>query len=210
MTTSIYNQQGEKIGERELNPKIFGVKIKKEIVQQIVKAMLANKRAPWAHAKTKAEVRGGGRKPWKQKGTGRARAGSIRSPIWRGGGVIFGPNKERNYSQKINKKVKQKVILMCLSDKVKNNLLVVVDKLELSEIKTKKMIKIFNSLPVKNNKTLVALDKKDEIIIKSGRNIPAINFIAIDSLNILDILKNKYLLITQDGVDKLEKHFIHD
>ncbi|MCD6442172.1 50S ribosomal protein L4, partial [bacterium] len=119
-TISVYNQKGESIKRQKLNDKIFDCKSQKEIIHQVVVLSLANKRHPFAHTLKKGDVRGGGKKPWQQKGTGRARVGSIRSPIWRGGGITFGPNKERNYSKKINKKMRKKALYMCLSDKVKD------------------------------------------------------------------------------------------
>ena len=143
---NIYNQQAESIGEMELNPKIFDVKISQALVHQAVVAQTANMRQVLAHTKGRGEVRGGGRKPWRQKGTGRARHGSIRSPIWRGGGVTFGPTKERNFKKDINKKMKQKAMLMALSDKVANDNLVILDKLTLDEYKTKKFDDIISTL----------------------------------------------------------------
>jgi len=143
---NVYNQQSELIGEMDLNPKIFNVKANPALVHQAVVAQMANERQVLAHTKGRGEVRGGGRKPWQQKGTGRARHGSIRSPIWRGGGVTFGPTKERNFKQKINQKMKQKALLAVLSDKVANKKLVVLDKLELTEYKTKKFDQIISGL----------------------------------------------------------------
>ncbi len=142
----VYNLQAEKVREAELNPAVFGVKVKESVVHQVAMAQMANSRVAIAHTKTKGEVRGGGIKPWRQKGTGRARHGSIRSPLWKGGGVTFGPRKDRNFSQKVNKKMKTKALFMCLSDKVNNNLMVLVDKLDLAEGKTKKMVEVMKNL----------------------------------------------------------------
>ncbi len=143
---NIYNQQAEIVGETELDPKIFNMKANPALVHQAVVTQMANMRQVLAHTKGRGEVRGGGRKPWRQKGTGRARHGSIRSPIWRGGGVTFGPTKERNFKKDINKKMKQKAMLMVLSDKVANDNLVILDKLTLDEYKTKKFDDIISTL----------------------------------------------------------------
>ncbi len=142
----VYSQTGEKVKELELNPRIFGVAVKESVVHQVAVAQMANSRQVLAHTKDKGEVRGGGRKPWRQKGTGRARHGSIRSPLWKGGGVTFGPTKERNFSQKVNKKMKRKALFMCLSDKVKQDWLILLDKLELSEGRTREMVAVLKSL----------------------------------------------------------------
>lgn len=205
MKVKIYNQEGKETGEQELDPEIFAVKIKPEVVYQAVIAQLANIRLPIAHTKTRGEVKGGGKKPWKQKHTGRARAGSIRSPLWRGGGVIFGPRKERVFKQKINKKMKKKALFMCLSDKAANNKLILVDKLELEEIKTKKMIKILENLPVKKEKTLIILGKNDKNIICSSQNIPFAKTVLADSLNVVDLLNYRYLLFLLEGMELLKK-----
>lgn len=204
MKYPIHNQNGEKIGETELNPKIFELKPKESVIHQIVTAQLANRRKPWAHTKQRSEIRGGGRKPWRQKGTGRARHGSIRSPLWIGGGVTFGPRKERNYNQKVNKKMKRKALAMCLSDLVQNKHLILLDKIKLTKIKTKNIIDILKNLKLTNKKVLLSLDKKDEKVILSARNIQGLNFIAADSLNCLDILNNECLVITVKGLEKYQ------
>lgn len=215
-----YNQQVDEIGTQELNSKIFGVKAKQELIKQVVVAQQANSRQVLAHAKDRSEVRGGGKKPWKQKGTGRARVGSNRSPIWIGGGVTFGPTKERNFSLKINKKMKKKALFMCLSDKVKNTKIILFDKIKLEEIKTKKIVeilkkideKIINSKDKKIKKTkndiLFIIDNKSENIVKSTRNISEIGTIRADCLNTIEILKYKYLITTIDAVKKIEKTYL--
>lgn len=224
-----YNQKAEEIGEEKLNPAVFGVKIKPELVHQAVVIQQSNSRQVLAHTKDRGEVRGGGKKPWKQKGTGRARAGSNRSPIWKGGGITFGPTKQKNFSKKINKKMKTNALLMCLSDKVKESRLILLDKIELTEIKTKKMneiLKKFENKFAKKNKNesreenkknkkesfsaLLALDNKSEKIIKSARNLPKIGTIRNNSLNIVDILKYKYLITTIDAVKEIEKVYSVD
>lgn len=142
----IYNQAGEEVGSQELSEEIFGVKPRESVVHQVVVAMLANRRQVLAHTKDRGEVRGGGRKPWRQKGTGRARHGSIRSPLWVGGGITFGPTKERNFKQKINDKMRRKAIFMCLSDRVQDGKLVLLDKMSVMEGKTKEMVGLVNKL----------------------------------------------------------------
>lgn len=204
MKVKIFNQEGKEIGNQELNPDIFGLEIKREVIHQIANAQLANLRQPLAHTKTKGEISGGGKKPWKQKGTGRARAGSIRSPLWRGGGTTFGPLKERTYKQKVNKKARRKVLLMCLSDKVKNNNLILLDKLELPEIKTKKMVEILKNFFAKGKKTLIVLNEKDKNIARSIKNIPVAKAVFANNLNVLDLLNYKSLLLTLDSLKIIE------
>ncbi|OGY41693.1 MAG: 50S ribosomal protein L4 [Candidatus Buchananbacteria bacterium RBG_13_39_9] len=200
----VYNLEGKEIEELKLDSQIFDVAINPALVHQVIEAQQANARFAWAHTKNKSEVRGGGRKPWRQKGTGRARHGSIRSPLWIGGGVTFGPRKDRSYTQKVNKKMKRKALYMGLTDKVKENCLVIVDKLELPEIKTKKLANILHKLPMKESiSTLIVLAQKDDKIIKSANNLPKIKTIFADSLNIFDILQCKFLLIDKTGIKKI-------
>ncbi len=204
----VYNLQGKETEEIKLDSDIFDVKINPDLVYQVVEIQKANTRQNLAHAKTRAEVRGGGRKPWRQKGTGRARHGSTRSPIWVGGGVTFGPSNERNFAKKINKKMKRKALFMTLTDKLQENQLVVADKLELAEIKTKALASILSKLPTKEAKSvLLVLDQKNEAISKSARNLPKINVILANSLNIMDILKHDYLLIDKTGIKKITETF---
>ena len=207
----IYNQEGKEISQEKLDPKVFGLEIKQDLIHQTVTALLANQRHPFAHTKIRSEVRGGGRKPWRQKGTGRARAGTIRSPLWRGGGITFGPDKKRNYTQKINKKAKRKVLCMCLSEKVKEKRMYVLDKLEIPEIKTKKFVQIlFKLIPEykskKNKKILLGLPEKDLNVIKSAQNIAGLKTVPVTGLNILDCLKADYLLTTLKGIKKIQQH----
>lgn len=204
---NVYNLTGEVVKEIELDPVFFNVKINPVLVQQVVEAQAANSRQVLAHTKGRSEVRGGGKKPWKQKGTGRARHGSIRSPIWRGGGITFGPTSERNFSKLINKKAKIKALRMVLSDKVANNRLILLDNLGISEGKTKLLQALLNKLPVKDFKTLLVMDKKNDLIIRSSRNLKNLSLSSPESLNVMDLLKNKYALATVKAVDKIVKHF---
>ncbi len=194
------------MSELKLNEAIFGLPWNADLVHQAVRVALANKRQVLASTKTREEVSGGGRKPWRQKGTGRARHGSIRSPLWKGGGVTFGPTSERNFKLKINKKMARKAFLTALSAKAKDGELLVLDGLKLSAPKTKEMAKIMkNFSQVKNG--LLALAEKSEDIKRAGRNLPNLNIINIDNLNILDILKYKYLIFTKEGIEHLSKKY---
>jgi len=204
LKVKVYNLEGKELEEIKLDSSIFGVAANPALIHQVVEAQRANTRFKLAHTKTRSEVRGGGKKPWQQKGTGRARHGSIRSPLWRGGGIIFGPRKEREFAQKINKKMKRKALYMVLSDKVKDNNFIVVDKLALSKIKTKDFVNILKKLPTKKaNSTLVVLPGRDEIITKSVRNVKKVKTISANSLNVFDILKYNFLLVDKTGLEKL-------
>jgi large subunit ribosomal protein L4 len=208
MLIKVYNQEGKEVEEMELPDEVFGLKISSDLVHQAVVAQTANAREVLAHTKDRSEVSGGGKKPWRQKGTGRARHGSNRSPIWRGGGVTFGPTNERNFSLKINKKMRKRALLMVLSGKVKNDQLIVLDDLKINEAKAKEVAKIIKNLggakkDIKRG-ALVALAEKNENVIKAARNISKIETISIDSLNVVDVLKMKYLVMTKDGINKLK------
>lgn len=230
---TVYNITGEKVSEVELNPRIFDVKIKPELVQQAVVVQQANSRRNLAHTKDRSEVRGGGRKPWRQKGTGRARHGSIRSPLWRGGGITFGPTKERNFSLKINKKAKRKALLMVLSDKAAQQKIILLDKLELEQAKTKNFFAILQNLKLRIGKEkkkvvkkeekadkkekikktkeptiLVVLPNKEERVQRAARNISRLATAQANSLNVLDTLRHQYLLMPVDSIQVIEKTFI--
>lgn len=216
---SVYNQQGKRIDEKELISEIFDIEIKPGLIQQAVIAQMAGTRKAIAHVKTRGEVRGGGKKPWRQKGTGRARAGSIRSPIWRGGGKVFGPRKERVFVKKINQKAKQKALRMVFTDKVKNKLLILLDKLEIIKGKTKEMLQIVKKLiegeilkkdkerKKSKNWLLIALPKKEEKIIRASRNLFGVQTIAVNALNIIDLVKYKYFLTTLEGIKDIEEKY---
>jgi large subunit ribosomal protein L4 len=213
MKVKVYNQEGKEVGQAELPAEIFDVAINEDLIHQAVVTQMANVRKVIAHTKDRSEVRGGGRKPWRQKGTGRARHGSIRSPIWRGGGVTFGPTKERVFAKKINKKMKRKALLMVLSSKVKDKEMVLLDKLELAEAKTKQMAEIINSLKTKIKKdldkgTLIVLSKTDQKITRAVRNIPKIKTIRADSLNVLDVLSHRYLLMPQGAIEVIKETYL--
>lgn len=212
----LYNQNAEAIGEETLNDKVFAVKVKEDLVHQAMVAQTANERQVLAHTKDRSEVRGGGKKPWKQKGTGRARSGSSRSPIWIGGGVTFGPQKDRNFTKKLNKKMKQAALCMVLSDKLSSNGLVVLDKIELPEFKTRAFSAVVRSIENKvlnldkkvKRSVLVILPAKQETVFVSGRNLVGVEVVNIDNINIVDILKYRSVILTLDGVKKLEKTYV--
>ena len=200
----VYNLNGEKVKEIDLNPDIFAIDVKPEVVQQVVVAQIANSREAIAHTKGRSEKRGGGRKPWKQKGTGRARHGSVRSPLWTGGGVTFGPTKFRNFKQRINKKVRKKAIYMALSDKVNNNSLILVEDLNIPEAKTKSLIEVLNKLPLKDKKVLLVLDKKNENIVRGASNLPTVMTLPLKSLNVVDLLKYEFVLMPENAALKIK------
>ena len=199
----VYDINGKKVSDVELNEKIFGIEPNENIVHEVLVNYLANQRQGTQSTKTRAEVRGGGRKPWRQKGTGRARQGSIRAPQWIKGGIALGP-KPRSYRYSINKKEKQLAIKSVLSSKVLESKLTVVDNLELAEIKTKSMVKAFDSLKLEG-KTLVVLPEKNINVQASTKNIEGAKAILVNTINIYDLLKYTNLVLTLDTVKKLEE-----
>lgn len=198
----VLNIKGEKVEEINLNDDVFAIEPNEAVVHQVVVAQLANKRQGTQSAKTRSEVRGGGRKPWRQKGTGRARVGSIRSPLWKGGGVIFAP-KPRDYSQKVNKKMKRLAMKSVLSSKVLDNELILLDSLNFDAPKTKEMVEVLKNINA--NKALLVLANKDENVYKSARNIPDVATTTVDSLNVYDMLKYYQLVVTKEAAQKIEE-----
>ncbi|QEK11168.1 50S ribosomal protein L4 [Crassaminicella thermophila] len=199
----LYNVSGQQVGEIELNENIFGAEINTSVLHEVVKNYLANQRQGTQSAKTRAEVRGGGRKPWRQKGTGRARQGSIRAPHWVGGGVVFAP-KPRDYRYTLPKKVKRLAMKSALSSKVQANEMVVLDELKMDAYKTKDMVNILNNLKAEK-KALIVLDEKDDYIIKSAKNIPGVTTTLVNTLNVYDILNHDKFIVTKDAVHKIEE-----
>lgn len=213
MLIDSYNQKGEKLRRIRLPQEIFGIEMNSDLVHQVMVSQMANRRQVIAHTKTRAEVSGGGRKPWRQKGTGRARHGSIRSPIWIGGGVAFGPRKEKVFKKKIPRKMRRKALFMVLSSKVKDKELLVLDKLETKEPQTKIMAKMMENLrkkieDFKEGSVLFLLAKKDENLIKSLRNIKKVKTILARESNVLDLLKYKYLIIPKESIKVLKETFL--
>jgi len=206
---TIYNQKGESVGEIGLNPAVFDVPDKPDLVHRAVVYQMAAERQFNADAKTRSEVRGGGRKPWRQKGTGRARAGSIRSPLWRGGGVVFGPQAGKKTSIKMPKKMRRLALLSALSNKLRTNGIILLDKIEFKKIKTKLVEEMLHKLPIKEGTILMLLPHLDPKIELSCRNLPYLKTQLTDSLNIIDILKYDYLLLTKDALKKIEERFLN-
>ena len=199
---SVYNIEGKEVGSIELNDAVFGVEVNEHLVHMAVVNQLANNRQGTQSAKTRSEVSGGGRKPWRQKGTGHARQGSTRSPQWTGGGVVFAP-KPRDYSFKMNKKEKRIALLSALSSKVAESKIVVLDEFKLDEIKTKKFVEVMNNLKVEN--ALVVLEGENKNVVLSGRNIPTVKVSATNEINTYDVLKYETLVVTKAAVEKLEE-----
>lgn len=199
---SVYNMEGNEVGTMELNDAVFGVKVNEHLVHQAVVRHLANKRQGTQKAKTRAEVRGGGRKPWRQKGTGHARQGSIRAPQWTGGGVVFAPV-PRDYSKKMNKKERRAALRSALSSRVEAEKLIVLDELKLEEIKTKEMQRILNNLKVQ--KAVIVLPEKDEKVVLSARNIPNVATISSKMLSVYDVMKYSTVIMTKDAVASIEE-----
>ena len=198
----VFNMSGSEVGSIELNDSIFAVEVNTHVMHQAVVQYLVNKRQGTQSALTRAEVRGGGRKPWRQKGTGRARQGSTRSPQWTGGGVVFAP-KPRDYSFKLNKKVKRLALKSALTTKVNDGKFVVVDEINLPEMKTKEMVKVLNNLNV--NKSLVVLEDANEKAVVAARNIPTVKTASVSTINVYDILKYDSVVVTKAAVEKIEE-----
>lgn len=206
-TAVLYNSAGETKGDITLNDEIFGVTPKDALIHQVYEAQRANKRQPWAHTKDRGEVRGGGKKPWKQKGTGRARHGSTRSPIWVGGGITFGPRNVRNYVQKINKKMKKIATVMCLSSKVAHNRFIVVETIETTG-KTKEVANLWKKLPGYNRSTLFIVDDMENTnLLLAMRNIPKLAVVRAEDVSVMELLNHQYVLVTKKGIEKFEQRF---
>ena len=199
---SVYNMEGSQVGEIELSDAVFGVKVNEHLVHMAVLQQLANNRQGTQKAKTRSEVSGGGRKPWRQKGTGHARQGSTRAPQWTGGGVVFAPT-PRDYSFKLNKKEKQLALKSALTSRVAEEKSCVLDALKMDEVKTKKFQAVLDALKV--NKALVVLEENDQNVILSARNIPNVKTAQTNTINVYDILKYDTLVITKDAVSKIEE-----
>lgn len=230
---NIYNQKAENVGQMEISNKVLNVEINEGLVHQAMVAQMANERQVLAHTKDRSEVSGGGKKPWRQKGTGRARVGSSRSPIWIGGGITFGPRSDRNFKKDLNRKMKQKALCMVMTDKVKEDNFIVLDKFEIKEYKTKQVNEILKALektrkpvetsPAKEKKSekksekvavkkikrsiLVINDEKTSEVKYSFRNLSGVKMINLENINIVDLLKYKELIITQEGLKKIEERY---
>ena len=199
---AVYNMEGKEVGKLDLNDAVFGVEVNEHLVHMAVLQQLANNRQGTQKAKTRSEVRGGGRKPWRQKGTGHARQGSTRAPQWTGGGVVFAPV-PRDYAFKINKKEKRAALKSALTSRVQENKLIVVDELKLDEIKTKQFAQVMKNLNV--DKALVVINDNDQNIVMSAKNIPTVKVAQTNTINVFDILKYSTVVVTKDAVATIEE-----
>ena len=201
-TVSVYNMDGKETGKLELNDAVFGVEVNEHLVHMAVVQQLANNRQGTQKAKTRSEVSGGGRKPWRQKGTGHARQGSTRAPQWTGGGIVFAPV-PRDYSFKLNKKEKRAALKSALTSRVQADKLIVVDELKLDEIKTKKFAEVMNNLKV--SRGLVVLADNDKNVVASAKNMASVNTTLVDQINVYDVMKGGTIVLTKDAVKKIEE-----
>ena len=201
-TVGLFNQEGKQVGDIQLNNNVFGVEVNTDAIHQVVVALLANKRQGTQSAKTRAEVRGGGIKPWRQKGTGRARQGSIRSPQWIKGGIVFAP-KPRDYRVSVPKSMRRVAMKSALSSKVQENQMVVLETLSFEAPKTKTVVGMLNAFEAK--KTLIVTGESNEVLYKSARNIADVQIMPVNNINVYDLLKFEKLIITKDAVSKIEE-----
>ena len=199
---SVYNMEGKEVGSMELNDAVFGVEVNEHLVHMAVVNQLANNRQGTQKAKTRSEVRGGGRKPWRQKGTGHARQGSTRAPQWTGGGMVFAPV-PRDYSFKLNRKEKRAALKSALTSRVQENKLVVLDELKFDEIKTKKFAEVLKNLNL--DKALVVLNENDQNVVMSAKNIPTVKTAQVNTINVYDVLKYNTVVLTKAAVESLEE-----
>ena len=198
-----YDTTGNQVGDIELDDRVFNQKINEDAVHQVVNAQLASIRQGTASTKSRGEVNGGGRKPWRQKGTGRARHGSIRSPLWVGGGIIFGP-KPRSYQQKVNKKVKKLALRSILTDKLNHENILVVDDIQFDQPKTKQVMELLASLKLEGKKVIIVIPEKNANLYLSARNIPGVKTLLVEALNAYDLLNNDCIVMTERAVAKVE------
>jgi large subunit ribosomal protein L4 len=205
-SVKVYNLEGKETEELKLDDSVFAMPVNADLIHQVVVAITGNMRTVLAHTKTRGDRAGSGKKPWKQKGTGRARVGSVRTPLWKKGGVAFGPRNDRNFKKKVNKKMNAKAIAMVLSGKIKDKELVIIDKLELKDRKTKEMAKALVNLKIKG-KTLIAYSEKEKDQRMASQNIAKVENTLATQLNVLDMLSSKYLVMSKDSIKYLEKKY---
>ncbi|MGQ9705929.1 MAG: 50S ribosomal protein L4 [bacterium] len=206
MKFDVYNIEGDKVGKVEVSDVLFAESLRKELIHFVATVQLANMRRGTASVKTRGEVRGGGRKPWRQKGTGRARHGSTRSPIWVGGGVVFGP-KPRSYRKNIPKKMKRKALRSIISSRASDNAITVVDELPINEFKTKWVVEVLKKLNLYEKKLLMVTNGYNDHLFKSSDNIPNVKILSADRLNVYDILTTEHILFTQEGIKRAGEVF---
>lgn len=207
MKLSVYNLEGVKKSDIEANDAVFGVAVKPGVVHEVFVALMNNQRESWADTKGRGDVRGGGKKPWPQKGTGRARHGSSRSPIWKGGGVTFGPKTERNYKTKLNKTKRRLAIRMCLSDKAKIGAMYVLESFDFKDVKTKAFAALLKNLPAKQHSFLVLTPGKQEAVLKMTNNIPKVETVRAEDVNVMELMNKQAVITSIEGVKALEKVF---
>ena len=206
MKVSVYDKEGKEMAQTVLPKEVFGLEMNSDLVHQVAVAQSANRRQVIAHTKDRGNVRGGGKKPWRQKGTGRARHGSRRSPLWRGGGTTFGPTKERNFKKVISRKMRRKALFMVLSAKAKDNSLFVLDDLVVESPKTKLIAGILNKLPIKGS-CLIILPKRDEKLERAAANLKNTGIIGAKDLNVMDLLSYKYAVLPKEGIKVIKETF---
>ena len=203
----LYNTQGETVGEVHLNDAVFGVAVRPDLISEVARALMASKRQGTASTKTRKDVRGGGAKPWRQKGTGRARAGSRRSPLWVGGGTIFGPH-PRDYSYSVPKKVRRFALKSLLSAKVAEGKVLVLEEVDCAEPRTKNMVRLLSALLESEGNVLFVMHRPDRNVVLSGRNIPRLNVVLADNVNVLDLLRADDVVVLKEAVEKLETRLL--
>lgn len=208
MKAAVYNQEGKEMEALELSEEMFGVSWNPDLVHQVAVSQMGNRRQVLAHTKHRGEVSGGGKKPYAQKGTGRSRQGSIRSPLWRHGGVVFGPRNTRVFTQKINDKMRIKALFSVLSEKAKHNALVVLDTLSLEHPKTKIVKELFSKLPVKSESIVLVLSLKEKAMVKAAQNLAKVRVRFASDSNVLELLSAKFIVITREGMKELEQTFV--
>ena len=207
ISVDLYNIKGEKIGNLDLPEDVFGLESNDALLHQVYVAQAANRRSGSAHTKNRSAVRGGGRKPWKQKGTGNARTGSIRNPIWRGGGIVFGPTKHKNYKKNVNIKMRKRALFVAISEKIRNNKFLVVDSLNSEEVKTKVFKNFFHPLGLCKFSSIVGLASNEREMYKAIRNLEKKNAVEVDKFNVYDLLNSQYVVVSKDGVEVLKEKF---
>jgi len=206
MEIAVHNLEGKEVEKIKVSDEVFGLETNPDLVHQVYVAIAGNKRQVLAHTKTRGERAGSGKKPWKQKGTGRARVGSVRTPVWRKGGVVFGPRKDRNFSQKVNRKMKSQAIKMVLGEKIKSQSLLVLNKFDVKDKKTKEFAKIISNLKIKGS-TLWSFDSEEKDLRRLTNNLVKVSNILTSQLNVFDMLNTKYLILSQNSLKYLEDKY---
>ncbi len=205
---SVYNVKGEEVEKLEISDAVFGLPSNNTLIHQVFVALMANIRGIYAHTKTRAEVAGSGKKPWKQKGTGRARVGSVRNPVWRKGGIVFGPRNTRNFVQKINQKMRRKAVMTALSEKIRDEKMIVLDTFSFPEKKTKLVAQALRDLKLTGKSIVMGLSSEEKVFEKASRNIPRLENILADNVNVADLLNHQYFVLSKASLQALEKKFL--